>query len=379
MYSSSILNNLPEEQIELILIQQKHPINETEVSDGFIFSDETNEIIYSQFKIMQILQLYPDATILAEGNMCDVTASDRKENTTYKFRSIFSEYKNFNKMEFDNLTENQRIVLTKNFGVQALFHIGIIDYIYQTTDSKLDMIKMTADYRDSCRETLMSYPRLAVKALQNGSVSLKDLDTLEELEDYEKFKKTVRQKNPCMFHEREKEALDFSIIAAKKSGKKQVILIFGSAHVAGFIDLIETTYRNKVLLKGCIDSCEGFNNPDKRKELQIQYEAAIKHYKSGEYKSAINGFKTQVCFWQSTPKSTPHRSQSLLTAEFNLGSAFFKLAESDDAFSYEDAIPHLKNAVTISCESYNQPPKTTKYVDRYSEAVKRHSESRSPR
>jgi hypothetical protein len=361
------------QKIELILIQQCHLFNIKEVSSEFTLDDENSKVIYSQFKIMQIVQSYPDAAILAEGFSYDGVPGYRSEKFASILKQIFPQYKNLCDMEFDQLTETQKTALAKNDGVAILFHMGIIPCIYQAEGLKQDMKKVISDYADSYRETLINYPILADKAMRNGDVSLKDLDTIEELEDYKKFMKTVAQKNPGLFYNKEKEALDFVLTSAKKSGKKQVVLVYGRSHASGFSELIDTIYRDKIILKKSIDSCEGFNHPDQRKELQILHQEATKYYKSGEYKAAIAGFKSQVCFWQATPKSTPTKSSSLLTAEFNLGSSYFKLAESDETLTYEEAIPHLKNAVTLAQEinKSNKKQEIKKYVDRYSEAVKR--------
>ncbi len=372
MFSASV--SIPddlhkEEKIELILVLQKHPVDAKNVSGDFTLDDEKTETIYSQFNTMKIVQRYPDAAVLTEGNHCDVTPSHVKGESGTIFRLIFPEYKNLHEMKFDKLTENQITVLTNNLGVQILLHMGITPCIYQTAKTKLDMRRLTTAYADSYRECLKNYPILAVKALQNGSLSLKNLDTLDEIEEYEKFKKEVRQKNPDMFYHREKEALEFVLVAAKKSGKKQVVLIFGSAHAAGFVELIETMYRHQIILTKCIDSCEGFNNADERRRLELQHAEAVKCYKAGEYQRAVTGFVREVSFWQATPESTPTKFSSLLTCEFNLGSSLFKLAESDETCSYEEAIPHLKKAATIA-QGANIPAK--KYIDRHAEAIKRH-------
>jgi hypothetical protein len=154
-----------------------------------------------------------------------------------------------------------------------------------------------------------------------------------------------------MYLNREKEALNFALLAAKKSGKNQVILIFGEAHASGLINLLNTTFHDRIILKECINSSEGFNSRDDQQILKLNTQEATEHYKLGNYLKAVKGFTNAVSFWNATPNSTANKLNALLTSEFNLGSSLFKLAQTDEEASYGPSIPHLEHAMTLARSS----------------------------
>ncbi len=365
MRSAIATSSEKESKIELILVLQAHSINKNIVIDGVKQSSDALEILYSQFKIMQIVQSYPEAAVLNEGNHCDVTLIHRKQANILAFREIFPNYANLYSMDFDNLTENQRIVLTNNQGVQILFHMGCISAIYQTQKTKYDVSKLAAEYVKIYRQSLFKFPLLAATAIVNECISYNNLETMGELRDYENHKRNVYERHPAMFSEREKEALDLALVAAQKSGKKQVVLVFGKLHEEGLINLINTIYSDRIVLKKCIDSTEGFNSPGKRKKLAIEHEEAMRLYKREEYEAARTLFEKQVSFWQATPNSTPSKLPTLLNAEYNLGSCLLKMGRLNAA------LPHLKRTVEISQElNPKNKQDTKKFKDRYEEALK---------
>jgi tetratricopeptide (TPR) repeat protein len=380
MLSQSNCQLADEKRIELILIGQVHSLK-GEISSVF-YSDAKNSKesqdrpIYSQFRIMQILELYKDAAVLLEGSEVDTLPSKRRDEYTSALQEIFPEYKDFSKMDVDRLTDKQKIILKDNYATTILFHLGKISSVYQTKNQKRNVKKIMADYFDSYNQLLSSYPDLFVKSMmkEGGAILERDLTTLDELKKFKQFCQKFRPKNPDIFYNREKEALDFVIRAAEKSGKKRVVLIFGSGHMESIAELIQKEYQDKIVLKISIDSTEGHNNPDKRKELEIEYQEAMRCYKAGEYKEARPYFEKQVSFWQATPKSTPTKIPSLLASEFNLGSCFLKLAESGEEFSYEEAVKHLKKAVNLEKDINKNKGKQAlqKYSARYEEALRRH-------
>lgn len=371
MPSDHAPNVSKDQKIELILIGQTHSSPRSEKKEDAVLEQETlNNVIYSQFRILQIVQAFPDAVVLNESNSGDVIKKHQKEQYKFAFQTIFPQYQNFSKMEFQALDHNQRTILTNNQATQVLFQLGIIPCIYQTSRSQAIDPKLYTDFIDSYRKTIVQFPNLLAKTHRNYGVQVKDLSSMDELQEYERFMQMVHKKNPGIFLNREKEALDFALIAAQKSGKKQVILIFGRDHMPGFLNLLNTVYKDRIVLKEYIDSSLGFPSQDALKACQLQTSEGMKRYHQLEYRAASDFFAKTISFWKATPSSTPNKLKSLLMAEYNMGSSLFKLAESDETASYEQSNAYLEQAVDLA-KNLQEPKNCKKYVNKLQESKRR--------
>ena len=94
----------PEEtqEIELILIGQVHTIPDL----SFDVAEEKG-IIYSQFKIMQLIQSYPDAAVVQEGIHEDITERGEKLHIEYS-QFLFPNYREFPRMDYGALNLDQK-------------------------------------------------------------------------------------------------------------------------------------------------------------------------------------------------------------------------------------------------------------------------------
>ncbi|MBA2649365.1 MAG: hypothetical protein H0U75_07180 [Legionella sp.] len=363
---SDVTSSEVNQKIELILILQAHPIPGN--------YDEINhmEIVFSQLNIMKIVPHYSNAAVLLEGLTQDIQPTERVSGDNLKFiEEMFPKRSNFCDLDFEQLTLTQKRLLNNKESVLFLFQLGLISCIYKTVQSGVDKEKALADYAKTYSESLKNFPRLLKKATGKKIISLRDLNSISELQDYQKFEHVVQQKNPDMFIKREKDALDSVLVAAKKSGKKHIILIFGKAHASGFVTLINTIYRDRITLKNCIDSTEGFYGPDNIKKLQLERNQALDDYESCQYQNAKGGFERAVSFWRATPNSTAPKLNFLLDAEFNLGSCLYKMAETNQ-ISYKTSIPHLKHANTLVQILTTSDEDIKKVSNLFFEAVKRH-------
>lgn len=353
--------------INLILIQQSHRAPEDIKIDfdleRYQQDPKMQEIIYSQLKIMQVLSSLKDAAVLVEGCASDVTSLHLKRQTTKTLQMIFP--KNMQSVDFNSLSNNQAIVLWQNLGPQLLFHMGLIPAIYQTTARKVAPESVVL-YNESFKKNLFSYPTLLIKAI--GKDELPPYQMPSEKKIYSEFYKEVIEKNPKIFYEREKEALDFALIAAHKSGKKLVALIFGKDHLYGISKLINTEYKDRIVLKEVIDTTEGFICKTREEHLKKLSTEGSLAYKDKQYDLAVEHFQDLVTFWKATPDSTPKKLLSLCTTEFNLGSALLKRSE-EKGTDCEDALIHLDQANILSKKDKE---KNAKYHTRYLEANKRH-------
>src|SRR5579862_1940210 len=94
--------------IELVLILQQHKalsdVKELTL-ERYLKDPEIKEVIYSQFKIMQMLPSLSHAAILVEGlYQGDATPSDVQVPTRNALRQIFPNYQNLSEMDFNDLS-----------------------------------------------------------------------------------------------------------------------------------------------------------------------------------------------------------------------------------------------------------------------------------
>ncbi len=132
--------------------------------------------------------------------------------------------------------------------------------------------------------------------------------------------------------------------------------------------MINTEYKDRIILKEVIDSTEGFWCAESEAYLKKLEQEGMSAYKKGEYASAAEHYQDLVTFWRATPKLTPKKQSSLYTAEFNLGSSLLKLSEAKGV-DCENALLHLEQADILTKDN---PEKNKKYHERYLGTAKRH-------
>jgi hypothetical protein len=242
-------------KIELILVLQYHSLPAILKEQLNVQDDQ--EKYFSQFKIMQILQHYSDVPIFVEGNLNDTDYSKLDDENIKACRLKFPEYKNVAAMDFNDLTSDQKETLSTFRGAGTMLHLGNISCIYQTTEKKRDTQALLTQYARCYKNILKTYPLLSQKSL---SAPGKPLELQIEPHDkalYLSFKKQLNEANPEIFANREKEALDFVLKICKKNDKSTALLIFGADHLDGFTKLINTSYKDSIILKTVIDSKKG--------------------------------------------------------------------------------------------------------------------------
>lgn len=244
------------DKIVLTLVLQAHPSRDKS-------AEINNEVVYSQLRVMQVLQSYPHAAIVGEHLVQEASSQDRIGGEDLAFlKELFPQYQHLNRLSFNQLNQFQKMLLNKKEGIDILFHLGLIPHIYPGSSRQLDGDKLLAKYKKSYFECLEKFPILGAKR----AVRLRDLGSPRELQAYQDFAQMVRENNPEIFEYREKDALDSVLRAANQSGKDQVVLVFGKDHARGFVELIKTTYKERIHLKLCIDSTAGFIDASPKKK-----------------------------------------------------------------------------------------------------------------
>lgn len=162
--------------INLVLIQQTHRPDDIEKKfnlQDYRLKPIIREVIYSQFKIMQILSTLQNAAILTEGCARDVTAADLKKQFSKIFRAIFPTHDDLLSLDFNRLTENQLRVLWQSFATQIMFNLGLVPAVYQTLSTSTEekvTLEIIDNFSSSFNEILLKYPNLS-KNMKNEYLS----------------------------------------------------------------------------------------------------------------------------------------------------------------------------------------------------------------
>ncbi len=378
-HSQSHTDQEQDNRIEFIFIKMAHPDPISESHDSSVNRKACDSlmVLYSQFRIMQIVSNLSDVAILSEGLDKDQSSEQLDKRSSEQLKKIFPADVEIASLDFSSLSKAQTIVLQYNTGFAILLSINKISNIYQTQkysyEPHIEMMHLSS-FLSSRRKIIGKYPELHKISLSCSTQDILFDDLIPpELEDqYKQFSKEIRESNPEIFKEREIQALDCALEAAQKSGKKTVALLMGANHVHGITTLINTTYKDRIKLKQVIDSLEGYPHPLKIAHISNYQSKAVAEYKNSNFSLAEKYNRQVLSFWKAVPAKVQGKNDSILGAEFNLGSTLFKLAEENTEYSYEQALPHLEQASLFGKEKG-----TNKYQNRFLEAVKRHHISSS--